>query len=304
MKKFWQKQLPGVAENAAKPGAVVSPETARAVVQMNCLSQFSALRDLHGLHRTEGESPATLAAMVRAYAHLGQLTMLHWNASHCVYQVRSLLYAQRWVARDPTSALAMWHRAYALALAGLHRHAQRDLETAAQLAKSAGERESVTPPAWVPLIEGLCRYDIDGLYRKVKSAGPHIELAWLCTYLAAEPGGDADQQRLTIGFEALAAVPDCLRISASMAITNGIALKFRATAHGAKNAPLAWRKHLVAMKDLDPAVRQTADNITARAEEVRLGRGIHIARLPRRAARDRRLPCGRRTDRSEPSSTR
>ena len=189
--------------------------------------------------------------------------MLHWNASHCVYQARSLLYAQRWVARDPTSALAMWHRVMPWPWPACTAM-RKGLGDGVQLAKSAGERESVTPPAWVPLIEGLCRYDIDGLYRKVKSAGPHIELAWLCTYLAAEPGGDADQQRLTIGFEALAAVPDCLRISASMAITNGIALKFRATAHGAKNAPLAWRKHLVAMKDLDPAVRQTADNITAR----------------------------------------
>ncbi len=99
-------------------------------------------------------------------------------------------------------------------------------------------------------------------------------------------------------------MPDCLRISASMAITNGIALKFRATAHGAKNAPLAWRKHLVAMKDLDPAVRQTADNITARAEEVRLGRGIDIAALfpdvP--PVIDACLAAGA-TDRSEPSST-
>ena len=74
-------------------------------------SVFAALKDLHGLIRSDGESPSRLGALVRGYALLGLLTEFQWHPAHKAYKARSLLYAQRLVARDPNGTWGLWHRA-------------------------------------------------------------------------------------------------------------------------------------------------------------------------------------------------
>ena len=76
---------------------------------------------LHEAIRKDGESEARLGVLVRGYAHLGQLTRYHWSIEHQVFIARSLLYAARMVKNNPTSPIPLWHRAYAMALAGFQR---------------------------------------------------------------------------------------------------------------------------------------------------------------------------------------
>jgi len=116
----------GKAQASRATGAVPR-QAEQALPRMTFLAQVTALRALHGAMRDQGESPELLGALVRAYANLGVLTEFHWNASHKAYHARALLYAQRLVARDPQSPWGLYHRAYALALAGLHGAALADL---------------------------------------------------------------------------------------------------------------------------------------------------------------------------------
>ena len=64
--------------------------------EMNHFSQFAAVRHLHALHRSEGQSADTLAALVRAYANLGPLTNFHWNATHKVFKARRYCTPSGW----------------------------------------------------------------------------------------------------------------------------------------------------------------------------------------------------------------
>ena len=99
--------------------------------------QFAAVRALHAQIRSDGESPERLGALVRAYANLGSETEYQWTPSSKLFKARALLYAQRMLARDPRSPWPLWHRAYALALSGLHRDALADLDASRKLARPA-----------------------------------------------------------------------------------------------------------------------------------------------------------------------
>lgn len=155
-----QNQLTGEPV-ASSDEAALSPAADEWLRQMAFTAQFVVVRDLHRAIRRQGESDELLGALVRAYANLGVLSEFHWNSMHKALKARSLLYAQRYVARKPQSGEARWHRAYAKALTGLHDSAIADLEAAAKLradAAAAAER-----PRWVEIIEAYCRFDTDKL---------------------------------------------------------------------------------------------------------------------------------------------
>ena len=107
---------------------------------MDIVSQFSAVRELHALIKSQGESPELLGALVRAYANLGVLTEHFWLPDHKVFKARALLYAERLMRRQSGKPWGMWHKAYAEALVGLHCSALADLE-------SAAKKENPLPPA-------------------------------------------------------------------------------------------------------------------------------------------------------------
>ena len=90
----------------------------------------AAVRDIHEAIRTSGESPVRVAGLVRGYALLGAITEHHCHPAYKVFKARALLYAQRLMMRDPNSSNALWHRAYAEALIGLHKPAQADFAEA------------------------------------------------------------------------------------------------------------------------------------------------------------------------------
>ena len=106
--------------NADAPAPV---DVEKLLGQLDELSQLSALRLTHAAIAADGESPQRLGLLVRGYANLSQLAELQISAQSDVYAARAILYAQRMVARDPKSAFALGHRAYAMAMAGLQRSA-------------------------------------------------------------------------------------------------------------------------------------------------------------------------------------
>jgi tetratricopeptide (TPR) repeat protein len=142
---------------------------------------LEAVRELHRAIRTEGESPARIGALVRGYSQLGVLSEFHWHPAHKAYKARALLYAQRLVAREPDGAWGLWHRAFALALAGKHQDALTDLAAA----KKAAAKGVPTAPAWVELIDACARCDSSKLAAATHE-GPFDKLAALLRMVTLE----------------------------------------------------------------------------------------------------------------------
>ena len=145
---------------------------------------LAAIRDLHQSIRTKGETPAAVGALVRGYAQLGVLSEFHWHPAHRVFKARALLYAQRLVAHRPDDRWSLWHRAFALALAGRHRDALVDLESAKTLAGAVKDA-----PVWVDLVDAYARCDTRRLQAQ---KGPFGKLAALLRMITLEyPAGNA-----------------------------------------------------------------------------------------------------------------
>jgi tetratricopeptide (TPR) repeat protein len=122
---------------------------------LDVVSQFALVREFHLMVRQKGESPEAVAGLVRAYANLGSLTDYHWSPSHKVFAARSLIYAERLIAKSGKTPFTLSHRAYALALAGRH-------ATAMEAVQTARSAKGAAAPAWLDLIEAYCAYQPDG----------------------------------------------------------------------------------------------------------------------------------------------
>jgi tetratricopeptide (TPR) repeat protein len=213
--------VPAAAEELLKP--------------MRETSQFAAVRMLHDEIRGKGESDALVGALARGYANLGLLTEFHWTPAPYAFKARSLLYAQRLVARSPKSPLARWHRAYAAALSGLHKLALLDLDEAAKLAKAD---PAAKPPAWVDLIDAYLHFDLRRL--AAIREGTDTPLARLLDYLAREEPG-TPLATIRAGRKYLADNPECYRVHDSLCRTGGVSNMHQATTAG----PAAFDAHFL-----------------------------------------------------------
>jgi tetratricopeptide (TPR) repeat protein len=247
--------------NTANPDSELPPAVEEDLRKMSFLSQYAALRQIHAAMRTSGESPANLAGLVRGYANLGQLTQFHWNASHKAFKARALLYAQRMVAADPASPWALWHRAYARALAGMHGAALADIAEAdrqhqATTTGLAGDQAARAPaaPTWVKLIEAYCRYDTAQL-----QAGPHrdpenAELALLLWFLTVE-NSDSSTLKVQTALAVLRACPECFRVHDAMCDVGGVSNLHRATTFGPSVLRESLPTRLPALPGIPAAVK-------------------------------------------------
>lgn len=169
--------------NAASDGARLPDATEERLEQMSFIGQFAAVRELHRAMRQDGESDALLGALTRGYANLGVMSEFHWNSMHKACKARALLYAQRLVARSPKSAEALWHRAYAKALTGLHDSAVADLDAALELHEASGEAGE--SPRWVSIIDAFCRFRTNEL-GAFAERGEYSQLAGLLQFFHLE----------------------------------------------------------------------------------------------------------------------
>lgn len=206
--------------------ATVADDVIERLENMNHSEQFAALRLLHRAVREEGESPALVGALIRGYANLGVLTEFHWTAAHKAFKARALVYAARLAANTPASGWALWHRAYAEALAGLHRMALDDLAQAQKLSEQSGG-DKTNRPAWVDVIDHFCRFQTDRLTEA--TADNHVgQLAALLRYLHVE-SFMTSAQTINVARESLDLAPDCFRIYDSVCEQGGIATLHWAT---------------------------------------------------------------------------
>ena len=241
--------------NARKPDAKVPEKVQQLLGEMTFTSQFDAVRRLHAAIRADGESPARLGALARAYANLGILTEVYWHPAHKVFKARAMLYAQRLpAAEEEPSPGALWHRAYVLTLVGLHKQALAELETAEKAWKEAGEKDEKKRPGWVDLLGSFCRYDLQKLAPN-QTTEANRELSWLLRFVATEQSGSFTQTVET-ALETLEAVPECYRVHDGLCEVGGVAVLHRATVAGLATLSQRLYPRLADMPGLPEDVQQ------------------------------------------------
>src|SRR5579864_575858 len=233
--------------NAVRAEAPAPEATEKRLAGMSFATQLAAVRELHTAIRADGESPQRLGALVRGYANLGILTEYQWTPAHKVFKARALLYAQRMAAADRKSAWALWHRAYACALAGLHADASADLEAAKTLSKTT----PAPPPEWVDLIDAYCQCDVERLAAAQVS---HTALAGLLHFLAAEDYSFAPSQTLAAAGRMVEADPECCRAIDAMCQVGGVSNLHAATMAGLQVLDQAIPQRLLSLPDLPKEV--------------------------------------------------
>lgn len=207
--------------NPVDAKAGVPADVEKLLSQMTFTAQFAAVRQLHQVIRTKGESPATLGAISRAYANLGMLTDTQWGGLPWVFKARGLLYAERLRQRDPKSPVGYWHRAYAAALAGMHATALDDLKEADTL------RDKTAVPEWADLAGSLCRFDTAKL-KQAAIDGTSGDLAALFKFLSVENKANANST-IAAGTELVKRVPECYRVHDALAESGGVAFMHGST---------------------------------------------------------------------------
>ena len=229
------------------------------LARLGFVDQFMAVRALHAAIRTDGESPERLGALVRGYAHLGLLTDYHLSPAYKAYRARALLYAQRLAARDPKSAWAFRHRAYAEALAGLPADALADLAEAERL---AGPEDATDRPDWVELIHAFCKYD---MRRLASYKGRHEPLACLLGVVSFQyPRTSRVVQ--SHGKRLLALIPDSFRALDDMIDTRRAeeSKKFLSDTRSALDELVP--KQLQALRELPVEVRRQVEPVVKPTE--------------------------------------
>jgi len=199
--KLSRDQLPKALKKAGFDGKAnewkdslgVHRITEKRLLKWNIQDQFGAIRELHAQMHGEGESPQRLGALVRAYANLGSLTDCFWSPAHKVFKARSLLYAQRLIAKEDSS-FAQWHLAYALALAGLNQPAREVVKKATEMPAS----EDRPAPAWTEALNAFVVGDNAKLHTMSEADGEYKQLI-IYLLLLRESDPRCPQQTYTAG---------------------------------------------------------------------------------------------------------
>ncbi len=243
----WLKSAGFKGQAPAASDAAMPDEIENRLSEMTIFSQFAAVRQLHAAIREHGASSELLGGLVRGYANLGELTRHLWPATTYVFAARSLLYAQRLVVKDPTSPVALWHRAYAEAMSGLHAAAVKDLI-------SAGNDLTAAPP-WAALIEPFCKFDGKKLLDLAASNPQNSGLATFLTFLVVQDCGSQSIVMETGGL-VLEKNPQCECVADAMCEVAGVSYLHRLTENAFTAEVQAFRAELPRIQDLPDNVRQ------------------------------------------------
>lgn len=245
-----------------------SEDIEKALLTVDFVAQYGAVRSAHWAIAAHGETPEWLSVLVRGYANLAMLTQHQWNTSSEVFSARAWLYAQRMYTSKKQRDFAIWNRAYAWALGGALQHVEEDLE---RLARRRTEQETsgaeqYVPPLWTKLVEPYALCDREAV-RKVGDEHPELR-AW-ATRLDFQHASAYRQSQWM--FDAAAAVrlncPTAYGVYSELA-HHGQSLA--ATRTGARMAPIAFGISvpisLLALPDLPDQLRTalSVDNLASR----------------------------------------
>ena len=104
--------------SATEPEGKVPEAIENGLSSLSFPDVFAAVKELHALIRSDGESPARLGALVRGYAILGVLTEFQWHPAHKAYKARRIVVRPAAGCPPAERPVGLWHRAFALALVG------------------------------------------------------------------------------------------------------------------------------------------------------------------------------------------
>ena len=245
-------ELPGVLRKLGldgKPNVTKSDGQVPAAIEnrlsgLDFTEIFAAIKDLHTLIRSDGESPARVGGLVRGYALLGVLSEFQWHPAHKAYKARALLYAQRLVARSEQGPWGCWHRAFAHALVGLHANAIADLAAAEAVGKPAR-------PTWVDPISALVHCDAKALEAK---GGANPKLASLLRLTLLEFPATPNVT-LPAASDVLKLEPDCYRAIDAMCVIRAVSTLHVVTMLGPQMLEESLPKKLKAIESLPRPVR-------------------------------------------------
>jgi len=230
--------------------------------RMDFVSQFATIRYLHSQMRAGQENVAVLEGLVRSYADLGSLTDFHWSPASKVFKARSLLYAQRLIAKHGPTPSALAHRAYALALTGRHAAALRSIE-------AAGQAQGKESPDWLTLIEAYCSFQIDVLER---GRGVEQERAQYLRMSMADLRFEQSQSLLIIQ-KFLKINPACCRAADMLASMTSLGIQRGATETTFQESWSSVYERVAAIPDLPAAAKKLTDSVKGRRLDVRTENG-------------------------------
>jgi tetratricopeptide (TPR) repeat protein len=239
--------------NRTRDDAPLPPGVEQRLEQLGLVDHFAAARALHEAIRADGESPARLAALARAYAQLGVLTEYQWSPVHYLFKARALLYAERLVVRHPRTPAKLHTRAFVRALVGRPDLALADIDAASRLAL---ETNDATPaPSWLPLIDAYVKSDRKGL---AIPDGPHAKLAALLNMMAVEnPPGS--RVHLLAARDLMGRDADCCRAFDDICEGGQLGERHVATVAGPAAFAKIFPEKLGALNALPAAVKQPLD---------------------------------------------
>ena len=255
-------EFPGVLKKIGLTGepnkfselAPVPPDVEQRLEGLSLVDHFGAIRALHDLFRTNGESPARLAALARAYAQLGALTEYQWSPAHRVFKARAMLYVERLRARDPKSPWATWNRAFVRTLLGFHAEALEDLAEAKVQAEAA--KDAASAPSWAPVLDAFLKNDPTRLDFK---NGPNAKLAALLKMMNSEFPGYT-RTAVMAARDVLNVDGDCWRAYDSICVSGQLGDMHFATKRGPEAFTEFLPVKLRALPFLPRAVRQSLDD--------------------------------------------
>jgi tetratricopeptide (TPR) repeat protein len=256
--------------NTRRPGGGLPDSVEERLQGLGFVDPLAAVREVHEVIRTDGESPARLGALVRGYAHLGVLNEFLWSSAHKVFKARAFLYAQRLIASDPKSPWGLWHRAYIEALAGLHSKALADLDAARKLVTG---NDAPKVPAWAEPLAAYCHFDLTRLGNIGES---QAKFARLLRLLALEYPHHSDVA-LRAGKELLSSDPECFRAHDLMYRVGGVSNLHIATMFAPEVLTKAVPRRIRAISELPKLVREPIDRS---AGEVALVEALERAGAP------------------------
>jgi len=165
--RFAKQQVP-----SRKPTAEVEADLQECVARLSSLSQLSAIRRIHRLLASDGESPELLEALSKSYAHLSMLSQRYLSNQCTAFSARSLLYAARLAAIYPDSSRGLWAQAYALGFLGCDLPALQTMQKGTEKCKQTKEKE----PDWKGPMEAKCHYDPSRLDAWLRAGGKSTEV--------------------------------------------------------------------------------------------------------------------------------
>lgn len=276
------------ARNAAPPPSAEKME--QWLGEMSIIPQFYAVRAAHRAIRANGETPALLGVLVRGYANLGQLTQYMWSTAPKAFAARSMLYAQRMIARWPADPAAYWHRAYAVAFAGLQGAALTDLDEAAKLAAAKPAPE---PPAWVSLLRNYCHYETrqlgESIEKLAEAHSPLVHLAQFMAFLTLE-SCNSPSLIVSVGNAFLSDNPDCFRVMDRMIEGAGVSSNHQLTLDGPEALKGLLATRLSGLPDLPEKVRSALTAAKRNSDDLKEWAKVTDALLESPAVKGDELP--------------